>query len=312
MHATFHMMLALKAAGLVFVFVAASCGAAQQRTADATPPPATQPAKQEPPADRPAATQPSDQPSSGNTAASQPSSARATADPEVERLLDKLEAAGRDRRGITCRVEHSLVIVDPVEERKRKFGDLVFYRDEKKTRFRIHFNKLEAAGVISRDQEFYAFDGEYFIERNDKSRTVRKTQIVRQGEEKDPFALGQGPFPLPFGQKRDEILKHFTINLVKFEIGDPPGSKHLHCVPRPGTELARKYARVEFYIDPDLHLPVRVVCERLSDGDRIEVDFRDVVTTGEIDAKRFEVPRPSDFTLTVEPLSEGGVPELMP
>ncbi len=269
--------------GLLLLATACSCVVAQS-TGQVRQPPSAEPTS------RPATSQPSATATSGNA--------------EVDRLLDKLETAGRDKRGISCKLAHSLVVVMPVESRKKKTGELIFYRDARQTRFRIHFNKLEADGIISRDQEFFAFDGEYFIERNDKSKTLTRRRIVRKGDRNDPFALGKGPFPLPFGQKREDILQHFDVKLAKFEIGDPPGSKHLRCVPRAGTDLAEKYTRVDFYIDPNLSLPVRIVCERRADGDRIEVDFRDITTFRELVPAKFEVTKPSGFTESTEDLTD--------
>ncbi len=108
---------------------------------------------------------------------------------------------------------------------------------------------------------------------------------------------------MPFGQKRAEMLKQFKITLSPFALGDPLQTKHLHCVPRANTELARKYSRVEIYVDARLDLPVRIVTERISDDNRIEVDFKEIDANEAPAGSRFQIKVPEDYDVTTEPLS---------
>jgi outer membrane lipoprotein-sorting protein len=249
------------------------------------------------PADR-AATQP---------AASQPSIQPAklsSGDPRVDRILDRLEEKGQAIKGLGCKLTYKYVTVEPVEDAQVKEGELLFAVGEPNSKFLIHFTSMIAEGVAIERHEYFLFDGEWLIERNDKARTVIRRQIVRTGEKVDPFKLGKGPFPLPFGQKREDILRNFKVTAEKFEVGDPRNSEHLHCVPLPNTELATKYSRVEIYIDKDLELPTRIVTERLMDGNRIEVDFKGVDTKEAPAMSRFQVDVPAGFEVTEEPLPD--------
>jgi len=236
-------------------------------------------------------------------AASAPAESRTSGDARVDRILDRLEVKGQAIKGLRCGLLYRYVIVDPVEEATEKEGELLFARSEPNSKFLVHFRKLVSSGTIRETGEYFAFDGEWLTERNDKARTIVRRQIARPGERKDPFRLGQGPFPLPFGQKRDDILRNFEVNFVDFSPGDPKGSDHLHCVPRPNTELAEKYSRVEIFVDRRLELPVRIVCEKLKDGTRIEVDFRDIDANEAPAGSRFIIEQPRDFDVSTEPLS---------
>jgi len=240
-------------------------------------------------------------------ATTQPASAAVAAaassgNAEVDTLLDRLEQKGAAITGLSSRITYRFVTVEPVEDVQTKIGTLLFARAEPNPRFLIHFNRLIAGGIESERGEYFLFDGQWLTERNDKARTVTRREIVRRGERVDPFRIGKGPFPLPFGQKREEILQNFSVSLKDFEPGDPRNTRHLHCVPRPNTELASKYRRVELYIDRDVELPVRIVTERLSDGNRIEVDFADIDTKEAPALSRFQVATPPEFTYTEEPL----------
>lgn len=247
--------------------------------------------------------QPSKQPGSDNAKPAQPADpkAPAQADERVVRILDRLEAKGRAVKGLRCDLAYAFVD-SLVGDRKVKEGFLFFIKGEPHTKFLVEFNKNVASGAVERNKEIFLFDGTWLTERNDKSKTVIKRQMVHPGEKLDLFEIGRGPFPLPFGQKRDEILRLFKVTHAPFEVGDPPGTEHLHCIPKPGTHLAEKYTRLEIFVDKTIDLPVRIVSENANDGNRIEVDFKSIDTDAAPAGSRFAVETPSDFTVTVENL----------
>ena len=222
--------------------------------------------------------------------------------PTVDAILDRLEAKGKAIKGLGSKLVYTYVTVELVEDKQVKEGTLLFARGEPNAKFLIHFDKMTAGGVVNRRGEYFLFDGQWLTERNDRSKTIIRRQIARVGERKDPFELGKGPFPLPFGQKRKDILEQFTVSLEEFELGDPLHSVHLHCVPRPNTELEQKYSRVEIYVDRRLDMPIRIVTERLVDGNRIEVDFKEIDANEAPAGSRFQIEVPKDFTVTEEPL----------
>ncbi|MBN2563207.1 MAG: hypothetical protein JXQ75_19970 [Phycisphaerae bacterium] len=286
------------AAGLCMACVAddrpTSRASRDEPVAKATSRPATMPARQATPPEQV-------KPSSG--------------DAKVDEILDRLEIKGQAIEGLGCKLTYKYVMVEPVEDSQTKEGTLLFARAEPNSKFLIRFTKMIADGIVSRRGEHFLFDGEWLTERNDKARTIIRRQIVRKGERIDPFKLGKGPFPLPFGQKREEILRNFKVTLQQFELGDPRNTHHLHCVPLPNTELASKYSRVEIYVDKTTELPVRVETERLSDGNRIEVDFKEIDTSEAPALSRFQIKEPGEkldgFSVTEEPLpplpANGGV-----
>ncbi|MFH1419265.1 MAG: hypothetical protein ABII12_13390 [Planctomycetota bacterium] len=220
----------------------------------------------------------------------------------MDRILDRLEIKGEAIKGLACKLTYKIVTVFPVEDAVVKEGELLFARGDPNSKFLIHFEKMIADGVVVPRHEYFLFDGEWFVERNDKARTLIRRQIVRKGERTSPFKLGEGPFPLPFGQKRDDILRNLTVSLAKFELGDPRNSYHLHCVPLPDTELARKYSRVEIFVDRKDELPVRIVSERVKDGNRIEVDFKEIDTDEAPAQSRFHLEASPGFDVREEPL----------
>jgi hypothetical protein len=62
-------------------------------------------------------------------------------------------------------------------------------------------------------QEF-VFDGMWMVERKPALNQVIRQQIARQGESFDPLQLGQGPFPIPLGQKAQAIRERYEAALL--------------------------------------------------------------------------------------------------
>lgn len=231
----------------------------------------------------------------------------------VDVILDRLEARGRGIRGLSCEVVYHHVTTVPFTEKTKKVGKLLFSRADNNSQFLIHFTRRVADGVVIDLKEIYAFDGQWFVElHGGEAKSVTRRQIARPGEKIDPFELGKGPFPLPFGQKRSEILKHFEVSLGRGDREAPPGSKHLHCVPRVGTPMAEEYKRVEIFVDPRRDIPVRVVTERVEDKSRVEVDFNAVNLNDAPAASRFKVETPPGYSETIEVIEEEPQIDLTP
>lgn len=249
-------------------------------------------------------TKASDAPTETRATVDAPDGPLSSGDEKIDTLLDRLEARGKSVLGLKSKLTYTHVIVDPVESRKVKEGELLFARAEPNYRFYVHFDRHIADGVVSRSGEYFAFDGRWLIERNDRAKNVIKRELAREGQYRDPFKLGEGPFPLPFGQRRGDMLKNFRVCLEPFAIGDPLQTDHLRCVPRPGTDLAKRYSRVDIYIDRRIDLPVRIVTENLKDGNRIEVDFKDISTGEAPAASRFAIEEPKDYDIRIERLDD--------
>jgi len=224
----------------------------------------------------------------------------------VDDVLDRLEARGKAAKAIETNITYTYVTAGPIEgmeEREDKIGTLQ-YEQAGESKFLIRFDKKISAGVVNKDKEYYAFDGAWLTERNDRAKTVVRREIVRQGENVDLFDLDRGPFPVPFGRSRAEMLRHFEIRRQSFHVGDQKKPIVLRCLPRPATDLANRYRFVDLEIDPELYMPTSIVCQRVADDNRIEVRFSSIKEKDAIDPSQFEVSIPKEFPVTVEPLDQ--------
>ncbi len=194
------------------------------------------------------------------------------ADPKLDAILTRLESKGDEIDNIQADIIFTKI--DPVLEDKQVFkGILRFKQDKPNPRFYIEFRKFIQEGVERDKKEWHIFDGEYYIEAREKTHTVIKRQIVRPGEPINVFRIGQGPFPLPFGQKKAEILDNFDCRLVPPGVGDPPNADHLECTPKPESDMARKYGKIDFFIDRELNLPVMVQTTEKAENVQVKAEF---------------------------------------
>lgn len=235
------------------------------------------------------------------TTSSAPASAPAAVDPAVERILDRWEK--KDIRDVQAELVY--VKKDILLEQKYK-GILRFLVDKPSPRFLIRFDQNTIEGVVEKEKEWHVFDGRWYTEAKENTKTVIKREVVRAGDKdaEDLFRVGKGPFPMPFGQKKDDILRHFTIKLVPADPKDPPNTDHLECTPLPGTDMDRRYGKVHFLIDRTLDVPVRVTTVSKEDGQEISASFTNVQVNRGMAASEVNMPSLSGYEVREEPLSD--------
>jgi outer membrane lipoprotein-sorting protein len=66
-----------------------------------------------------------------------------------------------------------------------------------------------------------------------------------------------GPFPLPLGQDKADVHKHFDVKRLPPDKDDPPATIHLQLAPVSGTDLARKFKKIDLWVDLKNDMPVR-------------------------------------------------------
>jgi outer membrane lipoprotein-sorting protein len=138
---------------------------------------------------------------------------------------------------------------------------------------------------------------------------VTRREIRREGEKSDPYKLGEGAFPLPFGQKKADILAEFEVTRVPETKDDPAQTDHLRLVPRPGTNTGRTYKTLDFWVDRSgehAGLPVKVVAGK-KDGtgavnSYIEISFSKIELNSGFSDSVFKIEVPKDYEEIVERL----------
>ena len=82
--------------------------------------------------------------------------------------------------------------------------------------------------------------------------------MLRPGEKIDLLKLGEGPFPLPIGQKKEAVHEQFEVTKEPALKDDPPGTVRVRLIPKPGTQFERKFDAIDVWVDTKTHMPARI------------------------------------------------------
>ena len=145
----------------------------------------------------------------------------ATDEPEfanAEELLDALETADADLSFLSAQIRYTKT-GQFLGEREVRLGVMQFVRqllESVPTRrmFGVRFDKHFIGNMADDEVKIYIFDGHWFVEKLPGEKLIIKREVVRPGEMADPLRIGEGPFPIPIGQKKADILERFEAELL--------------------------------------------------------------------------------------------------
>ncbi len=224
--------------------------------------------------------------------------------PDVVAILERLEQAGKDIHAIRCRVKFKTIDNLNLTETTRH-GSIQFKRSEPHPMFLVSFDKMVADDTLLKHKVWYLFRDRWLIEANSKSENRIDREILEPGESADFFDLDKAPFPMPFGQKKEQILKNFQVKLIPPQPGDPEGCDHLLCKPKPDSALVRDYGRLDYYVSRTLNLPLRILVEDATQTNMKVADFEDLTEKSinlDLPDSAFVLPKETDgYHKTNEP-----------
>jgi outer membrane lipoprotein-sorting protein len=181
------------------------------------------------------------------------------ADATVDQVLDGLRTRGDTLKCLSADVSlaHTDQTTATTDTESGKI--LLQQRAGGTSRVRVAFNqRTEDQKYFAEDHEFTLADG-WLVDRDGIRKHEDRRQVVRPGEQINLFQLGDGPFPLPIGQKKEDVLRDFDVKLVPVQKDDAPDWVHLTLKPKPETKLARKFAQIDVYVNRQTGMPERIV-----------------------------------------------------
>lgn len=138
----------------------------------------------------------------------------------ADALLDAIESADRGIERLTAELLYKRDFA-LVGDRQLRTGTLSFVnrppRDQDEAsrdrRFAVVFDQLIVGERREPDGRTFVFDGEWLIERIPAERLLLKRQVAPPGSGFDPLRVGEGPLPLPLGQKKADILSSYEVSM---------------------------------------------------------------------------------------------------
>ncbi|MCK4602137.1 MAG: outer membrane lipoprotein carrier protein LolA [Phycisphaerae bacterium] len=245
---------------------------------------------------------------SENQATSQPATVSATneaagSDSAVMKILSRLEKAGQKYATLKANVDYK-VEMRQIGDSEQRTGWVAFAKgtDEEPAKFRIYFDTLRLGeGKKIRDKVDYAFDGQWLTVARHRIREMTRYQVAAKGEKIEPLKLGEGPFPVPFGQKTDDVLKYCEATTRETTDGEPKNTDYIKLVPRREFGKEMKFTELEMWIDRTKGLPVQIV-SRDKNKDVTTVVFKGIKTDVKLDKDVFYLPRKLGWQYHIKPL----------
>ena len=224
--------------------------------------------------------------------ARRPAGAALSQNSSVDDILGALDARGRNLREFVADV--TLTEVDTATQLESTRTGRVWYQKQKDDdRIRVTFaEKLE--GRFARDEKIeYLLDDGWLIDRDYRRSVEVKRQVLRPGEKVNLLKLGEGPFPLPIGQPKNEVHKEFEVTKGQPTPDAPKGTVHVKLKPREGTRLARKFNAIDVWVDPGTNMPVRIEALDVNETTVRTTDLKNIKVNPEpaLGDRDFALPR---------------------
>ena len=184
----------------------------------------------------------------------------------AEDLLDALEKADANLRTLTSEIQYDKI--DGVTgDRQIRWGKVFFVDDsgsatqQRDRKFAVRFDKLQLGDRLEEEEQLFVFNGEWLTEISPNHKQIIRRQVMPPGSDFDPLKVGEGPLPLPIGQKKDDMLARFKVTLLSdvAELSGEDdaetaklkefvkGSYQLKLIANPGTSEAEKFTQIRLW-----------------------------------------------------------------
>ena len=183
-------------------------------------------------------------------------------DSSLDAVLDALNARGKDLKDFTADV--ALHTADNrTGEDSAQIGKVVYNAANGNSRIKVSFDKKETEAAdgkrMSQKQRLdYVLEGGWLTDRDYQKKLEVRRQVLRPGQQMNLLKLGEGPFPLPIGQDKDEVKKQFDASKIPPAADDPKGTIHLKLVPKSGTQFEKRFRQIDVFVDPKSSMPARI------------------------------------------------------
>ena len=220
------------------------------------------------------------------------------ADSSLDQILDALHARDKDLNDFDADVR--LTETDSVTQASyARSGKVLFQKKSGgDARLRVVFDKKEDKPTADKDE--YLLENGWLTERHYRRRSEIRRQVTRPGEKINLLKLGEGPFPLPIGQDKQEVYRLFDVQKIQGDKNDPSGTVHVQLKPKPQTQFARKFLTIDVLVDPSTNMPTRIVTEDRNRTTVRTTELSNLRINPHLENKDFELSKIGDDWYRVE------------
>ena len=176
----------------------------------------------------------------------------------VDEIRDALDARGRNLKAFVADVSLSEGDVALANEVTRNGRAAFQDQGDGRARLRVTFDERDTGKRVFQEKIEYLLEGGWLTDRDYTRKIEVRRQVLRAGERIDLLKLGEGPFPLPIGQKKEDVHEQFDVEKVAPDKEDPPGTVRVRLAPKAESQFARKFDEIDVWVDVKTHMPARI------------------------------------------------------
>lgn len=230
----------------------------------------------------------------------QPLSSASTSD----QILDALHAVGQGLKDFSADV--SMAEIDALNGDKTTLSGKVWYqaRAAGDSRIRVVFDKKEYGDkkLVKDFKSEYLLDAGKLTDRDYKRKIEVQRDVLKPGQKMNLLKLGEGPFPLPIGQERADVLLNFEVSKIDAKNDDPPASVHLLLTPKKGSPagLDRKFKTIDVWVETRTGFPRRIETLDKRETETRVTDLTNIHINGNVQDRDFILEKVENWTIKNE------------
>lgn len=177
----------------------------------------------------------------------------------VDQVLDALHRRGVGLKDFTADV--TLQEIDALSGDTSTWTGKAWYeaKGEGDARMRVRFDAKKVGTRVDQQAKVeYLLDKGWLIDRDYKRKIQVERQVLKPGQKLNLLKLGEGPFPLPIGQPKEEVLKMFEVKKVEPKAEDPAGTVHVQLMPKQGSQFERRFKSIDVWVDTKTNFPRKI------------------------------------------------------
>jgi outer membrane lipoprotein-sorting protein len=224
----------------------------------------------------------------------------------VDETLDSLYEVGKDLKSFTADVK-LIDVQTAFDDQTTRLGKTWYERKpDGDSRMRVSFDKVIRDELTSPQKLDFLMDKGWLTERNYDKKNETRLQVLRPGEKVNLMKLGEGPFPLPIGQKRDDVLKQFEVEKIEQATNELPNAVHLLLTPKPGSQFERKFSTIHVWVDYKSFMPRKIETDDRNHTERRGTELGDMKLNAPVKEEDFRLPQidAQQWTRQDKPFSE--------
>ncbi len=228
----------------------------------------------------------------------------------ADELLERLATADRDLRTLSANLRY--VTVSTLDGDSQTRIGRVFFDSQpadaqgvRAKSINVTFDTVQRDGKSSAEGRSFILNQGVFVEKSTKDKQINRYKLGSKGKTIDPLKIGEGPFPLPFGQKPEDIKARFEVEFLPGTDGMTfkdegvrrfyEGAYQLRLVPKAGQKAANEFVEARIWFEKKDLIPIQARTTKPEGAGSDEFFLWDILLNEPVEATLFDTATPTGW-----------------